>query len=196
MSTTTFTHVIDKALETKKGYWTDDEPRGIAVRLVAVDEKFVRISLSSDYWYRVQHFDIECCPNKAWRLVIDVISKECGRTLFPVYSYKAASTEVEEVTVEGDETESGDQEMIIETAQGLKAATVKYYSVAYLNAKQVDQLYYLLKHALTTAGVPFVIAHSFAFDTSTPSILLCDGQGQPDPKKTRRRRKRNARKAV
>jgi hypothetical protein len=163
---------IDKIKEAKKGYWTDDESRGLSIR-VSANADHTRISVSSEYWYRVQHFDVnagECNSTKAWQ-VIQTVMKECGRSLIPV-TFEVGTT-TEEGTEETDEI-------------------TEFYSVAYLNAKQVDQLYYLLKHELTKANYPFVISHTFSFDTTGESVLapasvLAESQGQ---KKNRRRRKR------
>ena len=165
---------IDKLKEAKKGYWTDDEARGISIRVSAIGEDTTRISVSSDYWYRVQHFDVDaasCNSTKAWQ-VIQTVMKECGRTLIPITT---------EVTVVNDEDNESTTEEIVE-----------YYNVAYLNTKQVDQLYYVLKHELTTAKYPFVISHTFSFDTSTecviaPPSVLTDASKTA---KNRRRRKR------
>jgi hypothetical protein len=159
----------DTVEESRKGYWTNDEPRGIAVRIVALDEKAVRISLSSEHWYRVQHFDIEGSPNSAWRLLIDVIGKQCGRSLKVVHAEGTANA---------------------------AAPTVDYYQVGNLNAKQVDQLYYLLKHTLTTAGVSFSIAHSFTFNTSVPGIPFLSETSNVAGSKRNRRKRRHPLKAA
>jgi hypothetical protein len=160
---------IDKLKEAKKGYWTDDEARGISIRVSAIGEDTTRISVSSDYWYRVQHFDVDaasCNSTKAWQ-VIQTVMKECGRTLIPVTT---------DVTLEDESTDE----------------IVEYYNVAYLNTKQVDQLYYLLKHELTTANYPFVISHTFSFDTSTECVIAPPSVSTDASKtaKNRRRRKR------
>ena len=140
---------LNKPLESKKGYWTDDENRGLSLNVTQLLNDDTRISLSSDHWYRVQHFDLsETSTTEAWR-IIKATMKECGRTLI-VHP-------------------SEDQESSV------------HYQVASLSAKQVDQIYYLLKHGLTTANVVFTITHSFMFDTS-------DGVAAP-PKRRRRKKK-------
>lgn len=127
---------IDKTKEAKKGYWTNDEHRGFSIVVSpGYEEQTTRISITSEYWYRVQHFDIVCDPDRAWKLVNDAMS-QCGRTLIPA---------------------------ITSTTDG---AVITNYTVAYLNAKQVDQIYYLLKHSLTTANLQFSISHTLGFDTS------------------------------
>lgn len=150
---------LNKNHESRKGYWTDNESRGLYLS-VTFTENATRISLSSEYWYRTQHFDLKNCgSDEAWR-IIKSLMKECGRTLL--------SHETNE-----EEGMSGDTEDTIEQ---------KYYRVPYLSAKQVDQIYYLLKHSLTTENRDFAIAHSIFFDTS---------KGIAAPVKRKRRKKKN-----
>ncbi len=167
---------IDKTQESKKGYWSDDEPRGISLT-VSETETGSRISLSSEYWYRVQHFDLtDCDVNGAWQIIQSVAS-ECGRTLVPHL----------EIT---DNEENAE-----------------YYRVAYLNPKQTDQLYYLLKHSLTTLGIEFVISHTLTFDktgcvrapvatVSQVATVESDIPNTSQPSRRRRRKNRSNKKVV
>ena len=158
MKTMTSTTTLDKTLESKKGYWTDDEPRGLSVAIVPFGESEVRISLSSEYWYRVQHFDLsEITIRQAWNKFNSVL-RDCGRTLV------IHTNEDNEMS----ETECSERPAV-------------HYEVPYLSAKQVDQIYYLLKHSLTTAKTDFSIAHGLCFDTT---------KGVAIPSKKRKRRKK------
>ena len=113
-------------IEDQKGYWTADEKRGLHISVESREGTGAKIILSSDYWYRIQQFNIATLPAIAWKVVWEVVHGECGRTLVP--------------------TLSDDEE-------------VKYYSIKNLNVKQVDQVYYLLKHALTKNNIQFEITH-------------------------------------
>ena len=167
MKTMTSTTTLDKTAESKKGYWTDDEPRGLSVAIAPLGDNNVRISLSSEYWYRVQHFDLsEITIRQAWTKFNSVL-KDCGRTLV-IYS---------EPPYNGDEMK--DTEEMVRPALMVRPAV--HYEVPYLSAKQVDQIYYLLKHSLTTAKTEFSIAHGLCFDTS---------KGVPIPSKKRKRRRK------
>ena len=151
---------LDKTQESKNGYWTDDEPRGITVAVgnTRVDGA-CRISLMSEYWWRVQHFTVsDCNTGKVWGIVKQVM-KDCGRSLVP-YA----------VGEKDQESETDDRPV--------------YYSVPYLSNKQVDQLYYLLKHSLTTNRLDFALSHGVRF----PSY-----DGIVAPKKRRKRRKKPGR---
>lgn len=112
----------------------------------------------SEYWYRVQHFDLTTCNvTNAWQIIQDV-SEACGRSLVPHVS--------------------------------ANCDTVKYYRIAYLNAKQTDQIYYLLKHSLTTLGIVFTISHTFLVDTSQ-SVPFPNAPETETPTAARRRRRKN-----
>jgi len=170
------TNTLNKILESKKGYWTDEEPRGLMLNVTPTGETSARISLSSDYWYRVQHFTLpDSSTDDAWK-VIKTVMKECGRSLV---LHAPPTTEKTEKTENQEEQEDKSPDHS-ETKK--EAPVAVHYSTPYLSAKQVDQIYYLLKHALTTAKIPFVISHSLLFDTSN---------GIAAPPKRRRRRKRN-----
>lgn len=165
MSAETTEATITKNQESLKGYWTDDEARGISLLVTKRGEATTRISLSSEYWYRVQHFDVlDTEVNTVWKLIKELIINECGRTLVP---------HVRKETVAGEEE-----------GEIVEKQTVEYYRVSNLSAKQVDQLYYLLKHTLTKSGLTFALAHSFFGGMDTNHSI-------PVPKK-RRRKKRNA----
>lgn len=160
---------LNKNQESQKGYWTDGESRGLQIcvsNAVVSDGKKAaassRISLSSAYWYRVQNFDLpETSAEDAWRVIRSTL-KECGRTLVlhapPLW----------------DEDPEGD-------AEDVTPIDGVHYEVPYLSAKQVDQIYYLLKHNLTTVKMRFNITHSISFDAR---------KGVLAPSKRKRRRKK------
>lgn len=171
---------LDKNQESKKGYWTDDESRGISLVVThsTNNEAGSKISLSSEYWYRVQHFDLpECQVAKAWQVILDV-AKACGRTLVP--------HTIEENDADANELEEGE----------VAEPTIEYYRISYLNPKQTDQLYYFLKHSLTTMGTPFVISHTFTFDTTNCVPAPGNGNGNGNALARRKRRKSRAAKKI
>jgi hypothetical protein len=57
------------------------------------------------------------------------------------------------------------------------------YRIGNLSLQQVNQMYYLLKHSLTSAKVPFTLAHSLTMTAGTVAA--------PKPKKAHRRLRRN-----
>lgn len=178
--------MLNKNQESKKGYWTDDEVRGLSISVTASSEDTARISLSSAYWYRVQHFDLqESTSEEAWR-VIRATLKECGRTLV-LHAPPTPAPEREQVEEEEDDEEENDETAAAAAATNenkdevVTPAPGVHYEVPYLSAKQVDQIYYLLKHNLTTEKVGFSISHSIRFDSSKGTLA---------PSKRRRRRKK------
>ena len=179
MTDQTTTNTLNKDVEAKKGYWTDDESRGISLYVTATGEDTARISLSSEYWYRVQHFDLsDSSVEDAWK-VIKALMKECGRSLVLHAAPIAPVTTTPE--------DEGENESEIEEEPDAVEPAPVHYCAPYLSVKQVDQIYYLLKHALTTAKVNFVISHTIRFDTSC-------GVAAP-PKRRRRRKKKGPAKA-
>jgi hypothetical protein len=170
------TQTLNKTLESKKGYWVDDEPRGLLISVQGCDDE-ARISLSSDYWYRVQHFSLpQSSTDDAWKVIRSVM-RECGRTLV-----LHAPIEEEDTKEKDEEEEHNDQDN--DQEEDDTTSTPVHYSVPYLGPKQVDQIYYLIKHALTTAQMKYSISHSIRFDTS---------RGIAAPPKRRRRRKKKSR---
>lgn len=169
---------LNKEQESKKGYWTDEEPRGLLLKVLEKGEEGSRISLSSEYWYRVQHFDlIDTTPNEAWRMVRSVM-KECGRTLVPhMVDIAIDLSQGVDPDAEPDTDRNNQQE------QSAEESVVQYYRIAYLNDKQVNQLYYLLKHSLTTEGKAFKIGHTLSFAGEKKPCI-------PLPPKRRRKRRR------
>lgn len=169
---------LNKEMESKKGYWTDGEARGLSIAVIA-DETGTRISLSSGHWYRVQHFEL-CATSStdAWRILKTTI-KDCGRTL--VAATQGEADDHSETENEGELLDLGEHPLLETKANN------RYYEIAHLSAKQVDQIYYLIKHALTTANAPFVISHSLRFDTTHATAA---------PGKRRRRRKKRISKAA
>lgn len=164
--------------EQAKGYWTEGSSGylDIAVSVtysdsnvvvktpnVATDASDVTIDnnietsaivLSSNYWYRVQHFKLT--DDSAWSW-IKTLLRECGRKL-PTDCLSTSTT------------------------------NAFIYRVGNLSLQQVNQMYYLLKHALTSAKVPFQIEHTLLM--VSPNMITIPA---PKPKKNRRaRRNKNA----
>ena len=169
---------VNKDVESEKGYWTDDEPRGLAICVDATTKGMdvnSRISLSSDYWYRVQHFNLgQSTTDEAWK-VINAVAKECARTLVLHSAANKSSS--------GSEPGNNEEECSKEVKDCDLSTPAVHYCIPSLSVKHVDQIYYLIKHALTKAKMKFTISHGFRFDTSK-------GVTAP-PKRRRRRKKKN-----
>lgn len=198
---------INKKREAKKGYWKDNEPRGLYLRVVCKEKKnqeqqkqeeesnetelhaknnryTICVSLNSEYWYRVQHFDLDDCSiRKVWAIIKDV-TRECGRTLVPHTREESIRNSDNNIEVNDDNLEKQDTNDKQEETK--TQSVVEYYRIAYLSPMQVNQLYYLFKHAFTKNGLSFSIRHTIGFDTSTDKCVK-------PPKKRRQRRRRRRR---
>lgn len=146
--------------EQSKGYWSEHSTGylDIAVSVLYADEtrtleaiQSSTILLSSNYWYRVQHFRLT--DGTAWTW-LKALLRECGRKL----------------------PELNNNEN-----------TAFVYRIGNLSLQQVNQMYYLLKHSLTSAKVPFLLAHSLVMIGNNTVTVPA-----PKSKKNRRARRKNA----
>ena len=134
--------MTNKRKESSAGYWTDKETRGLSLCIKNLDAK-VRVSVSSEYWYRVQHFDLTNTIAKNIWNIIKLVMKDCGRMLIAIH----------------DESKA-------------EANSILFYRLDNLSEKQTNQIYYLLKHAFTKNKLEFTISHTLRFDTSIPSLIM------------------------
>lgn len=145
--------------EQSKGYWSEHSAGylDVAVSVLYANDTLEAIQsstilLSSNYWYRVQHFQLT--DGSAWTW-LKALLRECGRKLPDLNNDNAATAFV--------------------------------YRIGNLSLQQVNQMYYLLKHSLTSAKVPFLLAHSLVMISNNTITVPA-----PKSKKNRRARRKNA----
>jgi hypothetical protein len=151
-------NVIETA-EQSKGYWSDNSAGYLDVAVSVEYANDTRdaiqtstILLSSNYWYRVQHFRLT--DGSAWNW-LKALLRDCGRKL---------------------------PELAADV-------TAFVYRIGNLSLQQVNQMYYLLKHSLTSAKVTFTLAHSLTMINNHTITIPA-----PKSKKNRRaKRKTNTR---
>ena len=150
---------VNNDAEQSKGYWSEHSTGylDVAVSVVYADAtcsleaiQSSTILLSSNYWYRVQHFQLTDASAWTW---VKALLRDCGRKLPDLGDANAAFV----------------------------------YRISNLSLQQVNQMYYLLKHSLTSAKVPFILAHSLAMISANTITIPA-----PKSKKNRRARRKNA----